>query len=47
MERHFVQRLYSRFAFLAFLALLASPEFNKLRVFNILRGFGSRRLHHI
>jgi hypothetical protein len=42
----FVQRLYSRFAFLAFLALLAFPEISNLPVLNTLRGFDSRRLHH-
>jgi hypothetical protein len=47
VERHFVQRLYSRFALLAFLVLLATREMSNLRVFNTLRGFDSRRLHHI
>ena len=41
----FVQRLYSRFAFLAFFAVWAVLKVNKLSVFNILRGFDSRRLH--
>jgi hypothetical protein len=45
VERHFVQRLYSRFAFLAFFAVLAVLGINDLSVFNILRGFDSRRLH--
>jgi hypothetical protein len=43
----FVQRLYSRFAFLVSLALLAIPGINNFSVFNGLRGFDSRRLHHL
>lgn len=43
-DRNFVQRLYSRFAFLAFLALLAFFEISNLRVLNTPRGFDSRRL---
>jgi hypothetical protein len=45
-DRNFVQRLYSRFAFLAFLALLAFFEISNLRVLNTPRGFDSRRLHN-
>jgi hypothetical protein len=44
-DLEFVQRLYSRFAFLAFFALLAFSGINSLIVFNSLRGFDSRRLH--
>src|SRR6266851_5418749 len=45
-DRNFVQRLYSRFAFVAFLALLAFLEISNLRVLNTLHGFDSHRLHH-
>jgi hypothetical protein len=37
-DRNFVQRLYSRFAFLAFLAFLALLEISNLRVLNISPG---------
>jgi hypothetical protein len=46
-DRNFVQRLYSRSAFLAFLALLAFLEISNLRVLNAHHGFDSRRLHNI
>ena len=42
----FVQGLYSRFAFLALLALLAFLEISNLCVINTWSGFDSRRLHH-
>jgi hypothetical protein len=38
--------LYSGFAFLAFLAGSADPKINNFIVFNMLRGFDFRRLHH-
>jgi hypothetical protein len=44
-EPDFVQRLYSRFAFLALLAFLAFLEISNLRVLNTRHGFDSRRLH--
>ena len=46
-ESGFVQSLYSRFAFLAFLALLASLEISNLCVLNARHGFDSRRLHQL
>jgi hypothetical protein len=46
VARHYVQHLYSRFAFLAFFAVLAALGINNLSVFNNLPGFDSRRFHH-
>jgi hypothetical protein len=45
VEHISVQRLYSRFAILALVALLASLVINNLILFNILRRFDSRGLH--
>ncbi len=46
-DRNFVQRLYSRFDFLAFLAFLAFLEISNLRALNTLPGFDSHRLHQL
>ena len=46
-ELDFVQRLYSRFAFLALLAFLPFLEISNLRVLKARHGFDSRRFHQV